>query len=282
MISELCAKLKDKRHALKITVEEAVERTKLYPTVIRDIEAADFSNINSAYLKGYFRIYAAFLGVELGHDLDDVLDQMHKKSSVPPRRIIVALPEKEKPAASPDSFAQTGFKKAGVIFRKVSDIPAHVKQVILIIVAVIIGLWLIVGALRFVGQAVSGFLKARQQQSRVTALAEKKTSQEPKVDQEGNEIIPLERTSSKNIAVSLTVRKNCFIRVRVSGKVIFEGVLKAGTVETWKGQDKIELKISDGSAVYLEVNGKAIPRLSSLHKPIKNLEITSMGIVVEK
>jgi hypothetical protein len=44
----------------------------------------------------------------------------------------------------------------------------------------------------------------------------------------------------------------------------------------------MELKISDGSAVYIEVNGKAIPELTSRRRPIKTLTITHSGISVEK
>jgi cytoskeleton protein RodZ len=63
MNEEVSSKLKARRQELGYSVEEVVEKTKLYPSVIRDLEEGNLSNINSAYLKGFIRIYASFLGL---------------------------------------------------------------------------------------------------------------------------------------------------------------------------------------------------------------------------
>jgi len=55
-IEELCVKLQQKRNDLGLTLEEVVEKTKLYPSVIRDIESGNLGNISKAYLKGYIKI----------------------------------------------------------------------------------------------------------------------------------------------------------------------------------------------------------------------------------
>jgi hypothetical protein len=94
--------------------------------------------------------------------------------------------------------------------------------------------------------------------------------------------IPVTQNRSKEVTASLTAKRDCFVRVKVDGKVLFEGVLKKGASENWKGRKEIEFKISDGSSVYLEVNGKALPSLTSAHKPIKSLKITSSGVTVSK
>ncbi len=93
---------------------------------------------------------------------------------------------------------------------------------------------------------------------------------------------PIAIAQGKDITVSLTAKKKCFIRVVVDGKLLFEGALSQGAVESWKGTKKIEFKISDGSAVYLEVNGKPLPSLTSIRKSIKSLVITPSGISVDK
>jgi len=68
----------------------------------------------------------------------------------------------------------------------------------------------------------------------------------------------------------------------VDGKLLFDGQLAEGAIETWRGDKEIEMKIRDGSAIALEVNGKDIPTLTSLRKPIKSLKITPSGIVIDK
>ena len=84
------------------------------------------------------------------------------------------------------------------------------------------------------------------------------------------------------LVVSLIAKKKCFLKVFVDGSLYFEGVLAKGARETWKGKKELNFKISDGSAVSLEVNGKQFPALTSLHKPIKSLKITSSGITIDK
>ena len=86
----------------------------------------------------------------------------------------------------------------------------------------------------------------------------------------------------EGVEATLTAKKKCFLKVIVDGKLLFKGILRKGARETWKADKEIELKIRDGSAITLEVNGRLIPILTSLRKPIKSLKITPSGIVVDK
>ena len=72
MIKEICHKLSEKRKELGYDIEYAVDKTKLHPSVIRDIESGNLANINSAYTKGFMKIYASFLGVDLGNSLEEI------------------------------------------------------------------------------------------------------------------------------------------------------------------------------------------------------------------
>ncbi|MEM7816470.1 MAG: DUF4115 domain-containing protein [Candidatus Aenigmatarchaeota archaeon] len=71
-LSELCNKIKQKREELNLNIEEVVEKTKLYPSVIRDIEDGNLKNIEPAYLKGFIKIYASFLGIDVGEALEEI------------------------------------------------------------------------------------------------------------------------------------------------------------------------------------------------------------------
>ncbi len=83
------------------------------------------------------------------------------------------------------------------------------------------------------------------------------------------------------IHVSIRAKKDCFLRVKENKKVVFEGILKKDMVESWQA-DELEFKISDGSAVEIEVNGKMLPPLSRLPRPIRSLKITHGSISVVK
>lgn len=243
-IEELCAALQKKRTELGLNIEEVVEKTKLYPSVIRDIEAGNLGNISSAYLKGYIRIYASFLGV----DLADALTNLNL-SNAPKNKPLINKQEtlREKPKQE----------------RK--PIPPYIKKVILYVIVALIVLPLLIAFVRFVSKSIS------------------RISHKPvkKIEKRIAKPIIL-KNKSKEVTVSLSIKRDCFVRVKVDGKVLFEGILKKGVSETWKGKKEIEFKLSDGSAVYLEINGKALPALTSAHKSIKSLKITPSGVAVSK
>ena len=248
MIKEVCNRLKEKRSELGYSIEYTVEKTKLYPSVIRDIEQGNLSNISSVYLKGFMKIYASFLGVDLGTALEEV-------NSLPrTRKKIVKVKKLDTPSPINDIV--------GILKR----IPAEAKKKIIF---VFIGA-IVVLSIFFIGRGIvrkiSGIFKRNPKEVKVA----------------GNSKVIASSETTQGVEASLTIKKKCFLRVTADGKILFEGILNKGMVETWKADKLIELRLSDGSAVSLEVNGKIIPTLASIHKPIKSIKITPSGISVDK
>jgi len=247
MIKEVCNKLREKRKELGYSIEYTVEKTKLHPSVIKDIEDFNLENIGSTYLKGFMKIYASFLGVDLGSSLEE-LDSLKK-----PKKVERKIKKKD----SQPALTQT--------VQLIKRISPEVKMKIIIVLAAIVLLW----SLFIVG----GFAAKK-----ISKALQKETAKVPDTQEESFSGIG----EAQELVVSLTAKKRCFLRVKVDGKLLFEGPLNKGIVETWKGNKEIEFKISDGSAVYLEVNGKSIPTLTSIRKPIKSLKINLSGISVDK
>ena len=240
MIEKVCTQFKEKRQNMGLTIEEVVEKTKLHPSVIRDLEEGDLHKINPTYLKGFIRIYANFLGVDLGEALEEI------------------------PSAQP----KTEYPRTTVKKRSFKEIPPHTKKLIIQAVVGFFIVWIGLIVVRGVFRGITGFFKA-QSAKKVERVEKKVVATKPAVN-------------SEELSVSLTVKRDCFLRVKVDGNLLFEGILSKGSIETWQAKDKMELKISDGSAIYIEVNGKAIPELTSRRRPIKTLTITHSGISVEK
>jgi len=246
-IEELCVKLQQKRNELGLTLEEAVEKTKLYPSVIRDIESCNLSNISKAYLKGYVKIYASFLGV----NTEDALDKIGLNQPASSKPLIKKdEPEREKPTSR----------------IKLKPIPPKAKKIIFYLLALIFILWVAISVVRFVSK----------NSAKITKKPVKRT------EQKVIKLPPVSKKIQTEVTASLTAKRDCFIRVKVDGKVLFEGVLKKGMSESWKGRKEIEFRIADGSSVYLEVNGKSLPSLTSSHKSIKSLKVNSSGISIVK
>ncbi|MDD5194116.1 MAG: DUF4115 domain-containing protein [Candidatus Omnitrophica bacterium] len=278
MNEEIGAKLKTRRQELGLSIEEVVEKTKLYPSVIRDLEEGNFSNINHAYLKGFIKIYASFLGLNYS--------ELSK----------VAGGEQIKPKDDKKNAPAFVVDKAPKIKFTIKAIPLRVRQVITAVLLALVALFVFIKVGSFVIGKISQFAKRPVTKTKVTARAARKPSAakekdifKEKLPKQGvkPKASPVKESSPKSapvkdITVFLTAKKNCFLTVKVDGKILLEGMLDKGKMETWKGQKEIELKISDGSAVYLEVNGKPVPPLTSSKKKIKSLKINSSGIAVVK
>lgn len=280
MFEHLCSKLKDKRKELGYRIEEVVERTKLHPSVIRNIEDGNLNEISSAYLKGFLRIYASFLKVDIEDAFDEVQASVKIKTKEESKPVVIRKPVKEepKPISPPTKIKEE--TKPVVVKSKItpSAIPAPVKQLISLTAAVILGLWILISAGKFI---ISKIPKRPAQPVPVEAKTKQpiKPAEEAKVPAISLSTTPV---NAEGVSVSLTAKKKCFLRVKADGKLLFEGILKKGMIETWEARKEVEFRISDGSAVYLEVNGKVISQLTSMPKLIKSLKITPSGISVDK
>lgn len=251
MIRELCNKLKKKRRELGYSIKYVVEKTKLHPLMIKDLEEGNLTNENPIYIRGFLKIYATFLKVDIGSSLEEI---------GAPKSMVR---EKEPKVRKIDGSII--LKRIGSIARQISP---EVRKKIIIILAGIILLWGFFVLSSFVVRSIS----------KIFTAGPKSTQEVQKKEEEIATDIP----EVEGVEATLTAKKNCFLKVIVDGKLLFKGVLRKGARETWKADKEIELKIRDGSAITLEVNGRPIPTLTSLRKPIKSLKITPSGIVVDK
>ncbi|MBN3040700.1 MAG: DUF4115 domain-containing protein [Candidatus Omnitrophica bacterium] len=271
-MQEICRKLRQKRKELGYSIEHVVEKTKLHPSVIKDIEDCNFENISSTYLKGFIKIYASFLEVDTNQSVEDPelvkpdVKKIFQQKTLPQKENIqkdvhqkTSAPQKRKPR--PDL--------AKIIVERLKKISPEVRKKIAKVLIALLVAWLVFSLGRLVITKVKSFFanKPKAEKTKETVNDERS-------------MVDIEQ--GQEITASITAKKKCFLRVTVDGKLLFEGVLNNGAVESWKGVKEIEFKISDGSAVYLEVNGKSIPTLSSIRKPIKSLKITPSGISIDK
>lgn len=58
------------------------------------------------------------------------------------------------------------------------------------------------------------------------------------------------------VEVTATFTADCWLEVKADGKTIYEGTLKKGDSQTWKGTDKVTVRVGDAGAVSFSVNGK--------------------------
>lgn len=264
-LKELCAKIREKRRELGLSVEEVVEKTKLNPSVITNIEEADFGHMSPIYAKGFVKIYADFLKIDVGDGLEEIL---HTKPAAPAKKPLTATSVKKTESKSYDEPMPT-----------LAEFVPQIKRFIFVVIAAALCLWIIGSVFKFIGNIARRFTRPKAQ----TEQQDPASDGELVVFDENKKSTSKKSSStSKEMIVSVRAKRNCFIKVKVDGKVLFQGILKRDTAEVWKGKKEVDLQIQDGSAVYIEVNGKSLPSLTSMRKPIKSLNITPSGIRVKK
>lgn len=58
------------------------------------------------------------------------------------------------------------------------------------------------------------------------------------------------------VEVTATFTADCWLEVKADGKTVYEDTLKKGDSQTWKGTDKVTVRVGDAGAVSFSVNGK--------------------------
>ena len=273
VLKEVCAKLREKRRELNISMEEAVEATKISPGVIRDIESCNVGKLGPTYLKGFLKIYAAYLKVDVSEPIDD-FNWKFPGAAVKPAPVRPSQKSAETRAPARPAAKETSRRPL---------IPFQVIQALVFVAVSVAALWALFGLTRFIARTTKKFVATHMSRSsEPKSVAGQSVAQEP-----GSGAPParLEKKPAGNrlLSVSVRAKRACYIRAKVDFKTIFDGTLKKGAVESWRGKQEIVLRIQDGSAVYIEVNGEPLrAALTSLPKPIKGLKVTSAGVMVDK
>ena len=86
------------------------------------------------------------------------------------------------------------------------------------------------------------------------------------------------KESVSGIRLGVRARENCWIFVKVDGKVVFQRTLEKGRFESWQAKDKIELSVGNAASVELEVNGQLFSNLGRKGQALKNIVITKDGL----
>ncbi|VAX36376.1 hypothetical protein MNBD_UNCLBAC01-1018 [hydrothermal vent metagenome] len=86
----------------------------------------------------------------------------------------------------------------------------------------------------------------------------------------------------KNVTLTVRAKKPCWLRVRADGHVVFQTTLRLGAVETWVADEKIEISGRNIHELEFELNGKMIGTLGRKDRRAKRLIVTKDGLKVTK
>jgi len=261
--SEKLSVLKSTRQAKGLTLEIVHEATKIPMDSLKAIEEGYSSRILSPfYYRGFIKIYAEFLGLDVG--------EMYKQ---------YGLEATPKPTSSATLSAKAGRKEStGNMFLEQSQdwIAGVFKPKTLKAIFKVIGI-LVLAVLLFktAGCIAShlpkkGISSKKQIEKSVTAFQVVK-----------HESVPAQSESNK-VEVAVRALKSTWLRVKSDGNVVFETTLGKGSLESWSADNRIELSGRDIEQLDMEVNGKHIGTLGGGERRIKRVLITQEGLTVKK
>lgn len=234
--------IKNTRQKKQLSLDDVYRYTKIPKEILLNIEADRISILNPTYLKGYLKIYAKFLGLDVATVLKAYKD---------------ILPGEEKPVLVPARS-----KNAQETINLLQFNPTLILNIIVVFI-------LLFSSFIFVKHMMKKRIKIPS--PAVKALSKKATPQARKPPIQSPEKL-------ESIKLAIQAKENTYLQVSVDGSVMFREVLRKGQTESWLAKDKIELTIANAAGVELELNGKILPPLGRRNQPIKNILINRDGL----
>lgn len=255
------SRLKKIRLEKGLTLEDVQKKTRIQLNILKAIEEDSLASLNPIYIKGFLKIYCKFLGVEPREYISD-----YKETPQRPRYIVPKKPQVKTDKiflswlTSLAAFVQVRFKLIfGVIL-------------IIIFVFVLFNLGKKMSAGRQPGITVKKSASA-------TAILPK-TAPKQRVDKPKS--VKLQNPAGV-LHLGIRAKEDCFIQLKIDGKLLLKGILKKGRQESWQAKEKIEFLLGNAKAVEITVNGERILSLgrAQARKGQVNVVVDKNGVVIK-
>ena len=268
------ARLKKIRQELGISLEEVQKKTKIHLDLLKAIEGDSLTNLSPIYLKGFLKIYCKFLGVDPNEYIDNYKEPSYKVSEE--AKLKTAGLKQEKPAFKIISLKFPSFRLSKRLIN------------VFMFITIIIIVWIILFNLgRFISSKRKAYPKRQiksamlpeQRENKKAIKTEKVKSAVAMPKSQMSEIAP-QREAVLGIRLGIRAHENCWISLKVDGKLVFQRVLQKGRFESWQAKNKIELSLGNAGVVELEVNGQLFSNLGRKGQALKNILITKEGLKI--
>jgi len=237
--------LKEARDKKGLTVEKAAKTLQVQPKIIRALEegTAD-ETLSKVYAVLFLKRYASFLFL----DADSLSNDY--KIYYPDEKVSNFDVVKESPGLDDDQMQ----KWMGLSIA-------------------VISVFALIFFIMFVGAKLASFSGKKVDQPEKP----KKIQLAVKTKQKTENIFPI----PKNSPVILTLKSNedAWMKTKVDGNVVFEGILKKGETKKWSASDEIDLWVGRAESLSFTINGKFIGQIG--RGRIKSIQILRYGLKVE-
>lgn len=256
--------LKKAREAKQLSVDEISERTRIPRKIISAIEEDRLGEISSVfYARGFVRSYSKFLGCGDEKAVREYLTGSEKKREEP--RLLL---ENE---------------------RVPGDWFIKYRKNIAVVVFVIFGIWMLglglVRVKKFAGNVsvkYRAYLAKKKEDAAGKALKVKPVTppeeKKGKGEKKAGSASMAEAKKTAGVELEITALDNTWIQVKSSGELLFKGIFKKGSMDTWHAKKEITLELGNAGDVRLKVNGRDVGSPGKRGEK-KTIVITSEGIL---
>jgi cytoskeletal protein RodZ len=287
--------LTDIRIKSGITLEKVSLETRITMGVLKRIEEADLEDIPDVYLRSYLVQYAKAIGA---HDRVTEIQAIFSQQKHTDKKPVVIQPVIKTPAPKVVKTATEKKKLTPEkSIAHITPSPSHetgtkAKPIASIVVVAVI----VIGTIIWGINTMSATMFVRKKSDNAAAITPAislpsqkkrapKQNDEPSLSRKEEIIKRIEekmpgftpkqkknntatksqsviRVSENNTAdptALLIAKNNVFVTVKKDGQIIFRSMLLKGARETWIGNDKLEVKISNPSDVILEISNSEVP-----------------------
>lgn len=237
--------LKRVRNICGYTLEDVANVTKINLRYLDAIENDEFAKLpGETFLNGFLRSYARFLNI----DENEMIDKLKE----------IKRPDHQ----SLNLYSVEGYNKDN---RK--GIQLSPKNLKIIITSA--------GGLVFILILVLLFGSGRK----TSTIQNSKNVHEIKSVPEEIKPDNAVAASSEPVVLKVSAKELTWMQAYVDGKEQQEKLLKPGEEISWKGEEKITLTVGNAGGIDLEVNGKKQEPLGKRGVVVRNIVITSTGVV---
>ncbi len=251
-IESIGARLNKARLKKKVTVGQVYKDIKIHPKVVTALEEDRYEDFMSpTYIKAFLKSYCRYLDLDANKIMADY-DKLRKQE---PSIALEITPKKEaRPISSIDIKKYLGLA----------------RQWFFPVAAGIIVFFIAISLIALASKAIKKISSAGSARPKAAASAE---SKEPSI------IKPLSIPAAQPLALIVKTKGDAWLEVKSDGKTVFKSILKKGSVETYKANDKFQLWTGKGEYLDLTLNGN--PLGSPGNGVIKRISLTREGLTIE-
>ena len=270
--------LRQARESKGLTLEMVHEATKIPMDALRAIEEGyTVRTLSTFYYRGFLKMYAKFLGVNVTEVVDD-----YKPEKLPEQ----ITDKKEEEVSERSIFLFT---------------PELKNRIIKILVGILVFLFLVKVTGCFIhkmyhkakkldAQSIHFDNKKKQVRTKITIASEKGKIAEETLPLKQPVVVSNNSTDNpsstpeekKGIDLVIRAKKDNWLQVKVDDEVVFRSTLKRGAVETWHADKMIELSGKDIGDSEFELNGKMMGPLGRENRRAKKIIIDHNGFSVKQ